>query len=108
MSEGEYNFISFLYFYYLCFGSQEKTKLGMKKILVIDDPVSSMDSNVLFIVATLVKDMAKKCKYNKDDINQIFILTHNVYFHKEITFWGNKEALPSKETRYYVLKKNRR
>ena len=105
LSEGEYNFISFLYFYYLCFGSQEKTKLGMKKILVIDDPVSSMDSNVLFIVATLVKDMAKKCKYNKDDINQIFILTHNVYFHKEITFWGNKEALPSKETRYYVLKK---
>ena len=105
LSEGEYNFISFLYFYYLCFGSQEKTKLGMKKILVIDDPVSSMDSNVLFIVATLVKNMAKKCKYNKDDINQIFILTHNVYFHKEITFWGNKEALPSKETRYYVLKK---
>ena len=105
LSEGEYNFISFLYFYYLCFGSQEKTKLGMKKILVIDDPVSSMDSNVLFIVATLVKDMATKCKYNKDDINQIFILTHNVYFHKEITFWSNKEALPSKETRYYILKK---
>ena len=24
LSEGEYNFISFLYFYYLCFGSQEK------------------------------------------------------------------------------------
>lgn len=105
LSEGEYNFISFLYFYYLCFGSQERTKLGIKKILVIDDPVSSMDSNVLFIIATLVKNMIKKCKDNKDDINQIFILTHNVYFHKEITFWSRKEALPIEETRYYVLKK---
>lgn len=105
LSEGEYNFISFLYFYYLCFGSQEKTKLGLKKILVIDDPVSSMDSNVLFIVATLVKNMIEKCKDNIDDINQIFILTHNVYFHKEITFWGNKKSLPSTKTRYYVLKK---
>ena len=105
LSEGEYNFISFLYFYYLCFGSQEKTKLGLKKILVIDDPVSSMDSNVLFIVATLVKNMIEKCKNNADDISQIFILTHNVYFHKEITFWGNKKSLPSKETRYYILKK---
>ena len=105
LSEGEHNFISFLYFYHLCFGSQKKTGLLSKKILVIDDPVSSMDSNVLFIVSTLVKNVIKNCKENEKGINQVIILTHNVYFHKEITFWGNKDALPSTQTRYYILRK---
>ena len=94
-----------MYFYHLCFGSQERARPTFNKILVIDDPVSSMDSNVLFIVAMLVKNILKYCKENKNFIKQIFILTHNVYFHKEITFWGNKEALPSKETCYFVLRK---
>lgn len=105
LSEGEHNFISFLYFYHLCFGSQKKTGLASKKILVIDDPISSMDSNVLFIVSTLVKNVIKNCKENEKGINQVIILTHNVYFHKEITFWGNKDALPSTQTRYYILRK---
>lgn len=105
LSEGEHNFISFLYFYHLCFGSQKKTGLTSKKILVIDDPISSMDSNVLFIVSTLVKNVIKNCKENEKGINQVIILTHNVYFHKEITFWGNKDALPSTQTRYYILRK---
>ncbi len=105
LSEGEHNFISFLYFYYLCFGSQKKTGLESKKVLVIDDPISSMDSNVLFIVSTLVKNVIRNCKENEKGINQVIILTHNVYFHKEITFWGNKDALPSTQTRYYILRK---
>lgn len=105
LSEGEHNFISFLYFYYLCFGSQKKTGLETKKVLVIDDPISSMDSNVLFIVSTLVKNIIKNCKENKKGIVQVIVLTHNVYFHKEITFWGNKDALPSTQTRYYILRK---
>lgn len=105
LSEGEHNFISFLYFYHLCFGSQKKTGLASKKILVIDDPISSMDSNVLFIVSTLVKNVIKNCKENEKGINQVIILTYNVYFYKEITFWGNKDALPSTQTRYYILRK---
>lgn len=105
LSEGEYNFISFLYFYHLCFGSQTKTGITNNKVLIIDDPISSMDSNVLFIVSTLVKNMLRNCKDGEQGIKQILILTHNVYFHKEITFWGNKDALPTTETRYYVLRK---
>lgn len=105
LSEGEHNFISFLYFYHLCFGSQKKTGLESKKVLVIDDPISSMDSNVLFIVSTLVKNIIRHCKENEKGINQVIVLTHNVYFHKEITFWGNKDALPSTQTRYYILRK---
>ena len=50
LSEGEHNFLSFLYFYHLCFGSQDSTNVTRNKVLVIDDPISSMDNNVLFIV----------------------------------------------------------
>ena len=49
MSEGEYNFITFLYFYYLVYGSHESTGVTSNKIIVIDDPISSLDSNVLFL-----------------------------------------------------------
>ncbi len=106
LSEGEHNFISFLYFYHMCFGSQSKTGVASNKVLVIDDPISSMDSNVIFIVSTLVKNMLRDCKNDDNGIKQIIVLTHNVYFHKEITYWGNKDALPTNSTKYFILKKN--
>ena len=94
LSEGERNFIAFLYFYHLVRGSQRSDALK-DKIVVIDDPVSSMDSGALFIVSALVREMVEVC-YNNTDyqghvvegdyIKQIFILTHNVYFHREITY----------------------
>lgn len=105
LSEGEYNFISFLYFYYLCYGSQRKDEIIKDKILVIDDPMSSMDSNVLFIVSTLVKEMLYKCNEGKEGMEQAFILTHNAYFYKEITYWGRKNQLPVSETKYCILNK---
>jgi len=95
LSEGERNFIAFLYFYHLVRGSHNDADLSKDKIVVIDDPVSSMDSSVLFIVSTLVREMVEVCHNNAsyldnqvfgDYIKQIFILTHNVYFHREITY----------------------
>lgn len=88
LSEGEYTFISFLYFYHLCFGSHEGSGLFQNKILVIDDPISSLDSSVLFVVATLVKDIIAKCRKDEAGIKQVVILTHNIHFHKEITYLG--------------------
>lgn len=105
LSEGEHNFISFLYFYHLCFGSQEKTRVNKNKILVIDDPISSLDSNVLFIVSTLVKNIIKCCRENREGIKQIYVLTHNVYFHKEITFLGSREKFSPNEVKYFVIRK---
>lgn len=97
LSEGERNFIAFLYFYHLVRGSHSDSDVSRDKIVVIDDPVSSMDSSVLFIVSTLVREMVGVCFNNTeyrpqeqemagDYIKQIFILTHNVYFHREITY----------------------
>ena len=95
LSEGEKNFIAFLYFYYLVQGSTSPDADPREKIVVIDDPVSSMDSNSLFIVSTLVRNMIEVCRNNADNrepvaegnyIKQLFILTHNAFFHREVTY----------------------
>ena len=91
LSEGERNFISFLYFYQLCLGTTDiLANSSKKKIIVIDDPVSSMDSQVLFIVSTLVQRLIAWKVNNRNDfdnpsIAQVFIFTHNLYFYKEIS-----------------------
>ena len=108
LSEGERNFIAFLYFYHLVKGSGAAdaaifTSTGevtdvmdrRDKIVVIDDPVTSMDSGTLFIVSSMVREMISVCHNNIEVlhpditgsyIKQIFILTHNAYFHREVTY----------------------
>ena len=95
LSEGERNFIAFLYFYHQIKGSESADGGQKEKIVVIDDPVSSMDSSALFIVSALVREMIEVCANNAIGgnpvasgryIKQIFILTHNAYFHREITY----------------------
>lgn len=94
LSEGERNFIAFMYFQQMVFGSQSSEGETRKKIVVIDDPVSSLDSNILFIISTQINRMIEICRNNADNrqaivpenfIKQIFILTHNAYFHRAIT-----------------------
>ncbi len=60
LSEGEKNFIAFLYFYQLCLGTNDSDNSTKKKIILIDDPVSSMDSQVLFFVSTLIRRLIAK------------------------------------------------
>lgn len=105
LSEGEFNFITFLYFYHLVYGSHKKVGLSSDKVVVIDDPISSLDSNVLFIISTLVRQMLFDCKDNKNGIRQIFVLTHNVYFHKEVTYIGSRESYPETRTVFWIIKK---
>lgn len=105
LSEGEYNFITFLYFYYLIYGSQSPVSDLQNKVIVIDDPISSLDSGVLFIVSSLVKKIIDDCRNNKD-ISQVFVLTHNLYFYKEATFLGSREKYKNDEVLYGRLIKN--
>lgn len=104
LSEGETNFIAFLYFYFSVIGTDESGE-SKESIVVIDDPVSSMDSQTLFIVSSLIKNLIARCikasdinevgPINESNIAQIFILTHNVYFHANVTpeFENNYEAV---------------
>jgi len=107
LSEGELTFITFLYFLQLIEGSFDKKNVRSNKVLIIDDPISSLDSQVLFIVSTLIKEYIKKVRDdNNYFIKQIIILTHNVYFHKEISFISQREQSNNRnDTSYYILRK---
>ncbi|MGL2577205.1 ATP-binding protein [Helicobacter pylori] len=103
LSEGEVTFITFLYYYHLAKGSLKENDISKNKVLVIDDPISSLDSNILFIVSVLVKDLMKKTMEEKTNIKQMIILTHNTYFYKEITY-----DLKRHQGKYsfWIIKKN--
>jgi wobble nucleotide-excising tRNase len=111
LSDGEKNFIAFLYFYQLVKGSHDESDTVKDKIVVIDDPVSSLDSSVLFIVSTLVREMIEVCLNNidylgkralGDYIKQFFVMTHNVYFHREISY---NQAEHFQPVSFYVVNK---
>jgi wobble nucleotide-excising tRNase len=104
LSEGERNFIGFLYFYHLVKGSHNDNDLGKEKVVVIDDPVSSMDSTVLHIVGMLVRDITDSCLYGKPikGVQQVFVLTHNVHFHTKV---ANHLVEKYDVASYYLLSK---
>lgn len=106
LSEGERNFVTFLYFYHMLKGSQNETDIDNHKIVVIDDPVSSLDNDVLFIVSTLIRELINESRDNKSSIKQIFILTHNIYFHKEVSFNTKRKSGRLKEETFWLVKKN--
>ncbi|AMR40848.1 AAA family ATPase [Elizabethkingia anophelis] len=92
LSEGEKMIISFLYFLELCRGKKEATEAGKKKIIVIDDPISSLSHIYVFNVGRLIKNEFFGTKEKKDGVEtwkykyeQVFILTHSLYFFYEIT-----------------------
>ncbi|MES2478097.1 MAG: AAA family ATPase [Bacteroidota bacterium] len=105
LSEGEITFITFLYYLQLTKGGISEDEVNNERILVIDDPISSLDSNVLFVVSTLIKDVIKQIKEDKGNIRQLILLTHNVYFHKEVSFIDGRTKSCSK-TNFWILRKN--
>ncbi len=114
LSEGEKNFISFLYFFQLCVGTDDiENNSTKKKIIVIDDPVSSLDSQSLFVVSTLVHQLilrkgnnpkADKKLFKNTNVSQVFVLTHNLYFYKEVSF--EKRSICTAFWHYRITKTN--
>lgn len=106
LSDGERNFLTFLYFYYLLKGSQTETGIAENQIIVIDDPISSLDNDVLFVVSALIGKLIQETRDDKGSIKQVFILTHNIYFHKEVTFNANRRGGVLSEETFWIVKKN--
>jgi wobble nucleotide-excising tRNase len=92
LSEGERSFITFLYFFHLLKGSYSESGMTRDRVVVFDDPVSSLDSDVLFVVSSLIKQTIEEIRSKKALVKQVFVLTHNVYFHKDITFDNNRNG----------------
>ena len=105
LSEGEETFISFLYFMQQLEGATDENMIGDKRILVIDDPICSLDSNVMYIVSTLIKRQVQQTLKGVSDVEQIFIFTHNVFFHRELTHTGIRNS-ENKDTGYWIIRKD--
>lgn len=104
LSEGEVTFITFLYFLQLAKGSSDENSISDERILVVDDPISSLDSSILFVVSTLLKEIIKDIKDEKGNIKQLILLTQNVYFHKEVSFI-NGRTKECNQTNYWILRR---
>jgi len=99
LSEGERTAIAFLYF----LKSLEDKAFDLTKgIVVIDDPVSSLDANALFSAFGYMKERTKEC-------NQLFILTHNFAFFRQVKNWFHhlkgqqKKDIALRPGRFYAL-----
>ena len=91
LSEGEKMVISFLYFIELCKGESIAEKASNKKVVVIDDPISSLSHIYVFNIGRLIhNEFLRTEKYD-----QLFILTHSLYFFYELT---NTNHTQRKET----------
>ncbi|MBM7016661.1 AAA family ATPase [Enterobacter cloacae] len=81
LSEGEKTIVSFLYFIESCSGSlTPETVNPENKLIVIDDPISSLSHNYIYEVAALIKRKIIKAAAAR----HVVILTHNMFFFQEI------------------------
>lgn len=94
LSEGERTIISILYFIETCKGLIDKSSTNKKRIVVIDDPVSSLSNIYVFNIGRLLRNLfypeVKQDRESdqliiKPKFEQVFILTHSLYFFYEMT-----------------------
>jgi wobble nucleotide-excising tRNase len=105
LSEGEQSFITFLYFYNLLRGSNSESGIMTNRVVVFDDPVSSLDSAILFVVSGLIRGVCDDVRIGKGNIKQIIVLTHNVYFHKQVTFNPKRGDVALNEETFWIVRK---
>ena len=97
LSEGEKTAIAFLYFLK---SLKDKNFDFPNGIVVVDDPVSSLDANSLFNAFGFMKERTKK-------VGQLFVFTHNFCFFRQVKNWffyinKHKKKL-HKEADFYML-----
>ncbi len=99
LSEGEMTAIALLYF--LKTLKDRRFEMG-KGLVVLDDPVSSLDANALFLAVAFIQ----RCV---DDAAQIVILTHNFAMFRQVRNWfhhlkdQNKNDITKHPARFYMM-----
>jgi wobble nucleotide-excising tRNase len=102
LSDGERTAIAFLYFLKSLSGTDFDINNG---VVVIDDPVSSLDANSLFCAFGYMKQRTIRA-------GQLFILTHNFTFFRQVRNWfchlkGQGSKDPEKRpAKFYMLASN--
>ena len=99
LSEGEMTAIALLYF----LKSLQDRRLDLTKgVVVLDDPVSSLDANALYLAFGFIRERTK-------DAGQLFIFTHNFTFFRQVRNWFHylkgqrKRDVSQRPGRFYML-----
>ena len=72
ISEGEKNLLALLFFYYELFADNEQQNVKPEiELILVDDPISSMDDSNKFYILELMKNLLELSD------QQIFVLTHS-------------------------------
>lgn len=90
LSEGEKTAIALVYFAVHLHDGQNEIS---ETLVVIDDPISSLDSNSLYQAFSFLKNSVKDC-------HQVFFLTHNFEFLRLLMNWRSRVK---KKTGYYMI-----
>ncbi len=96
LSEGEKTAIAFSYFLM----SLEDDSFNIDNdIIVIDDPISSLDTNAVYYAFSVIKQRLSSS-------NQLFVLTHNFPFFRQVKRWWSNNGKPKENTRLYQLRRH--
>ncbi|WP_158011568.1 AAA family ATPase [Corynebacterium sp. HMSC068H04] len=90
LSEGERTFITFLYYYQSLSSVRGKDETE-DLIAIIDDPISSLDYSIMFVVSSLIRALLQEIRDKTHPrVKQAIILTHNPRFHNEVAYGLNQ------------------
>jgi wobble nucleotide-excising tRNase len=99
LSEGEETALALLYF----LKALKDRRFDLAKgVVVLDDPISSLDTNSLYLAFGFIRERTK-------DAAQLFILTHNFTFFRQVRNWfhhlkgQNKKDVSQRPARFYML-----
>ena len=99
LSEGETTAIALLYF----LKSLQDRRFELSKgVVVLDDPVSSLDANALYLAFGFIR-------HHSEGAGQLFIFTHNFTFFRLVRNWfhhfkgQNKKNVDLRPARFYML-----
>lgn len=88
LSEGEKTLIAFLYFLETCQGRSSREELDIReKLIVIDDPISSLSQNYIFEIASLIQQQVIQNQIS----GKVLILTHSLFFFQEMLLSAKKK-----------------
>lgn len=101
LSEGERTFITFLFF---CQSLEGVANAGPGKLLaVVDDPISSLDSDITFVVSALVRRLIDCVHTETGQVRQLILLTHNAHFYQEVTYIRHGQS--TKQRSHFLIRK---
>ncbi len=99
LSEGEMTALALLYF----LKSLRDRRFELEKgVVVLDDPVSSLDANALYLAFGFIRERTKEAA-------QLFIFTHNFTFFRQVRNWFHhlpgqkKRDVNQRPARFYMV-----